>query len=60
MSFDDVVIVTVERNDYQIHFWILTKGEAVSRMKNADFEVKKVDNYDYEKKLKIIYYSDDK
>ena len=32
----DVVIVTVGRNDYQIHFWILTKDEAVSRMKNAD------------------------
>ena len=27
MSFDDVAIVTVGRNDYGIHFWSITKSQ---------------------------------
>ena len=47
MSFN-IVIVTVGRNYHRIHFWSMTKSEAVKRMKNADLS-KKTDNYDYEK-----------
>lgn len=47
MTFN-VVIVTVGRNYHRIHFWSMTKSEAVKRMKNADLR-KKTDNYDYEK-----------
>ena len=34
--FGDISIATVERNDYKIHFWRMTKDEAVNRMKNTD------------------------
>ena len=61
MSFDVVVIFTVERNDFRIHLCGITKSEVVSRVKNADFSEKKMDNFDYDydyylviKKKKII------
>ena len=31
--FDDVAIHSVKGNDYRIHFWNMSKAEAVSRMK---------------------------
>ena len=30
MSFNDVEIVTVERDDYLIHFWNMTKSETMN------------------------------
>ena len=36
MSFNGVAAVTVGKNDYRIHFWYMTKIEAVNRLKNAD------------------------
>ena len=36
ITFNDVAIDTFEENDCRIHFWFLTKSEAVDRMKNAD------------------------
>ena len=40
MSFDDTAIVTVWRNDYGIQSWRMTKGEALSKMKNTDLKEK--------------------
>ena len=51
-SFNDVVIVTVVKNDYSIHFWGMNKSEAVNRMKNPDLIEKSGD--DYVKKIFII------
>ena len=41
MSFNNVAIVTVGRNDYRIHFRSMTKCEAVNSMKNVGFSFKK-------------------
>ena len=54
MSFNNVVIDTFGRNDRRIHFWSMTKGDTVNRMKNADLSEKKAHNYDYEKNIFII------
>ena len=35
ISFDDVAIVTFGENDYRIHFWFMSKSEAVDRIKNT-------------------------
>ena len=35
MSFDDVVIVSVEGNNYRINFWFKTKSEAMDRIKKV-------------------------
>ena len=32
LSFDDVEIIIVGKNDYRIHFWDITKSEVVSRI----------------------------
>ena len=34
MSFDDVAIVTITKNDHRINFLVVTKGEVIRRMKN--------------------------
>ena len=36
ISVEDVAIVTIRLEDNKIHFWFMTKNEAVDRMKNAD------------------------
>ena len=36
ISVEDVAIVTIRGDDNKIHFWFMTKNEAVDRMKNAD------------------------
>lgn len=36
ISVEDVAIVTIRVEDNKIHFWFMTKNEAVDRMKNAD------------------------
>ena len=36
MSFNDVAIFTVRRNNYRIHFWGVAKSKAGNRMKNVD------------------------
>ena len=40
MSFNDVAIVTVERNYFRILYWCLMEGEAAKRMKNSDLSEK--------------------
>lgn len=36
ISVEDVAIVTIRVEDNKIHFWFMTKNEAVDGMKNAD------------------------
>ena len=35
MNFNDVAIVSVKRNDYKIHFWYMSKDDAISIMHNS-------------------------
>ena len=41
MSFNDVAIVYVNGNDYRIHFWYLSKDDAISIMNNSNLIDKK-------------------
>ena len=43
MSFGDVALVSVKRNDCQVCFWYMGKDDAINVMKNYSF-------YKYEKK----------
>ena len=42
MSFNDVAIVYVKGNAYRIHFWYMSKDDAVNIMNNSDLIDKKV------------------
>ena len=48
MSYDGTEIVTVKGVDYRVKFWLMTKHEAVDRVKNTDIS-KKLDSYNDEK-----------
>ena len=41
VSLNNFAIATIGRNDCKIHFWFITKSEAVNRMKNVDLSEKK-------------------
>ena len=45
MNFNDVAIVSIKGNDYRIHFWYMSKDDAINIMKNSD--LKKVDRYKF-------------
>ena len=36
INFHNAATVSVEGNDYRIHFWYISKGEAINLLKNAD------------------------
>ena len=40
MSFNDVAILYIKRNDYGIHFGYLSKEEAINIMNNSDLKEK--------------------
>ena len=40
MSFNDVAIVNVKRNEYKIHFWGMNKSGALNKMKNTGLSEK--------------------
>ena len=40
MNFNDVAIVSVKGRDYRIHFWYMSKDDAISKMKNSDLNEK--------------------
>ena len=44
ISFNDVAIISVKENGYRIYFWYMSKGKAITIMKNSDLS-KKVDHY---------------
>ena len=39
MSFNDVAIVFIKGNDYRIHFWYMSKGDAISIMNNLSEKI---------------------
>ena len=41
MSFNDVAIVSIKNNDYRIHFWYMSKDDAISIMHNSNLIDKK-------------------
>ena len=41
MNFDYVAIVYVKRSAYRIHFWYMSKDDAISIMKNSNLIDKK-------------------
>ena len=41
MSFNNVAIVSIEGNDYRIHFWYMSKDDAISIMHNSSLIDKK-------------------
>ena len=46
MNFDDVAIVSIKGNDYRIHFWYMSKDEAISIMHNSSLN-EKLDHYKF-------------
>ena len=40
MIFNDVAIVSVKRSDYRIHFWHMSKDDAINIMKNSNLNEK--------------------
>ena len=41
MSFNDVAIVSINSSDYRIHFWYMSKDDAISIMHNSNLIDKK-------------------
>ena len=41
MSFNDVTIVSIKGSDYRIHFWYMSKDDAISMMHNSNLIDKK-------------------
>ena len=41
MNFNEVAIVSVKDNDYRIHFWYMSKNDAISIMHNSNLIDKK-------------------
>ena len=42
MSFNDFAIVSIEGNFYRIHFWYMSKSDAIALMTNSDLNDKNV------------------
>ena len=40
MNFNDVAIVSVKRSDYRIHFWNISKDDAMNIIKNFNLDLK--------------------
>ena len=36
INFNNVAIVSIKGNDYRIHFWYMSKDDAINKMKNSD------------------------
>ena len=45
MNFSDFAIVSIKGNCYRIHFWYMSKVDAINIMKNSKLE--KVDYYKF-------------
>ena len=41
MSFNDIAIVSVNRSDYRIHFWYMSKDNAINIMNNSNLNKKR-------------------
>ena len=40
MNFDDVAVVPIKGNNYRIHFWHMSKNDAIALMTNSDLNDK--------------------
>ena len=40
MNFNDIAIISIKGNDYRIHFWYMSKDEAISVMHNSTLNEK--------------------
>ena len=40
MNFNDGAIVSIKDNDYRIHFWYMSRGDAISVMHNSNLNDK--------------------
>ena len=40
MTFNDVPIICIEGNDYNIHFWYMSKDDAINIIKNSSLNEK--------------------
>ena len=40
MSFNDVAIVSIKGNDYRVHFWYMSKNDAIVLMTNSNLKDK--------------------
>ena len=40
MNFDDVAIVSIKGSDYIIHFWYMSKDDAINRMESSSLNEK--------------------
>ena len=38
VNFNNVAIFSVKESDYRIHFWYMSKNDAINIMKNSDFK----------------------
>ena len=36
MNFNDVAIISDKGSDYKVHFWYMSKGDAINVMKNSN------------------------
>ena len=41
MNVNDVPVVSIKGNDYRIHFWYMSKDDAISIMNNSDLNEEK-------------------
>ena len=41
MNFNDAAIVCIKGNDYRIHFWYMSKDDAISIMNNSSLNKKR-------------------
>ena len=39
-SFDDVAIISIKGNNYRIHFWYMSKNDAINLMNNSSLNEK--------------------
>ena len=40
MNFNNVAIVSLKRNDYRVHFWYMSKNDAIALMTNSNLKDK--------------------
>ena len=40
MNFNDVAIVSIKGSDYRIHFWYMSRDEAISLLHNSNLNEK--------------------
>ena len=39
-SFDDVAIISIKENNHRIHFWYMSKNDAIKLMNNSSLNEK--------------------